>query len=120
MKPRFKNAKMGLISVMFFIVPFILSSCSSNDDLTAGTGRFGILITNVKGPHKFPPNKDVMANRTGKACAHSILGLFAFGDATIREAKREGHISRIAAIDRSVMYITSSLYTQYCTIVSGE
>lgn len=62
---------------------------------------------------------DVAADRTGESCAQSILGLAAFGDASITAAKNNGGISRIAYVDHrttNVLYF----FGQYCTIVVGE
>lgn len=58
-------------------------------------------------------------NRVGEACAQSILGLFATGDASIEAARRNGGITMITAVDE---HATSYffVYAKYCTIVRGR
>jgi hypothetical protein len=64
-------------------------------------------------------DQNVRSIKTGKACAHSILGIVAVGDASIRKAKQNGGITKVALVDHqttNVLYI----YGGYCTIVTGE
>jgi hypothetical protein len=61
----------------------------------------------------------VGANLVGEACASSILGLVATGDASIETARRAGKINQILSVDE---HITSVLgvYAKYCTVVRGK
>jgi len=64
-------------------------------------------------------NPNVSVQKSGEACARSILGIAAFGDASIEEAKRVGGIKKVATVDHrttNVLYF----YGEYCTIVYGE
>lgn len=89
----------------------ILSGCASGPSpVSVG------LITDVKGP--------VMAtgmtgDRSGEACATTMLGLINKGDASIEAAKAAGGISVVASVD----YTTKGFYPfvgKTCTIVTGR
>jgi len=64
-------------------------------------------------------NPEVATTKTGEACANSILGLIATGDASIEAAKKEGGITKVATVDHSTTNVLY-FYGQYCTIVTGE
>lgn len=56
--------------------------------------------------------------KTGRACAQGIL-IFAFGDASIEEARNNGGITQIASIEYDT-YNTIGIYARLCTVVRGE
>ena len=58
-------------------------------------------------------------NRVGQACASSILGLVATGDASIEAARRAGGITLITSVDGQSSNILF-FYAKYCTIVRGR
>lgn len=58
-------------------------------------------------------------NKTGEACAHSVLGLIAFGDASVKEAQLKAQIKEVTSIDHSIFNILG-IYGKMCTIVSGN
>lgn len=58
-------------------------------------------------------------SKVGEACASSILGLVATGDASIEEAKKEGRISKVTSVDQKSTSILG-LFGTYCTVVTGE
>jgi hypothetical protein len=58
-------------------------------------------------------------NKTGQACASSILGLVATGDASIAAAKEDGGISEVAHVDHDNFQILG-LYATTCTVVTGR
>lgn len=64
-------------------------------------------------------NPEVKAVNKGESCAQSILGIAAFGDASIETAKKNGNITKVASIDHETTNILY-FYGQYCTIVTGE
>ena len=64
-------------------------------------------------------NSNVAATKTGVACAHSVLGLVAWGDASIRTAAATAGITRIAYSDYSVSNVLG-FYGTYCTTVYGS
>lgn len=55
----------------------------------------------------------------GEACASSILGMVATGDASIEAARRNGGITSIASVDEKASSILG-IYATYCTIVRGK
>lgn len=57
--------------------------------------------------------------KRGEACAQNVLGLFAFGDASIDTAKRAAGITRIASVDHNNAQVVG-YYTRFCTIVKGQ
>lgn len=57
--------------------------------------------------------------KTGKSCSKSILGIFAFGDASLSGAMKDGDISKVAYFDHQSTNI-AYFYGQYCTIVKGQ
>ena len=61
----------------------------------------------------------VSPTKTGRACAKSILGLVATGDASVTAAKANGNITKVAHVDHTAMNIYF-FYGKYCTIVKGE
>jgi hypothetical protein len=59
------------------------------------------------------------SSKEGEACAISILGVVAVGDASIDTAKRNGRIVSISTIDEKLTSFLG-IYNQYCTIVRGK
>jgi len=76
----------------------------------------GILYLNVKGPIAAT---DLTGTREGRACAQSIMGLVATGDASIEAAKRAGGIEQVAWIDHESTS-TLGIIGEFCTIVHGK
>jgi hypothetical protein len=58
------------------------------------------------------------ASKQGKACAESILGLIARGDASVRAAKENGGISEVTSIDHSARNFFG-IVGEWCTLVRG-
>ena len=81
-----------------------------------GAPTMGLLYTEVYGPIHA---SERVGNKEGVACAQSVLGLVATGDASIKEAARDGGISKIASVDyytRSILGVIG----EFCTIVRGS
>ena len=81
----------------------------------------GVLYSDLKhsGLGTLAINEQVKSTKEGKASCKGFLGLFAVGNCTIEEAKKNGQISKIG----SVNYKTTSylgIYTKYTTVVKGE
>jgi len=57
--------------------------------------------------------------KVGKACAESILGLLARGDASVRAAKENGKISEVTSVDHSARNLLN-IVGEWCTIVRGH
>ena len=59
------------------------------------------------------------ALKEGKACADSILGLLARGDASVRAAKENGKITEVTSVDHSARNFLN-IVGEWCTIVRGH
>jgi hypothetical protein len=57
--------------------------------------------------------------KSGEACASSILGIFASGDASISAAKAAGGITQLAHVDHNVSSILG-IYASTCTVAVGQ
>ena len=59
------------------------------------------------------------AVKEGTACAESILGLLARGDASVRAAKANGKITEVSSVDHSARNLLG-IVGEWCTIVRGH
>ncbi len=59
------------------------------------------------------------SSKEGKACAESILGLLARGDASVRAAKENGQITEVTSVDHSARNFLN-IVGEWCTIVRGH
>jgi len=59
------------------------------------------------------------ATKEGKACAQTILGLVATGDASIAAAKANGGITEVSYVDHSAKSVVG-IIGEWCTIVKGK
>lgn len=82
--------------------------------LGVATPAMGIFATNVKwaGDAEGP-----VGSKKGKACARSILGLVADGDASIETAAENGKIRNVTSVDYETTW--TLLFGEICTIVRG-
>ena len=80
------------------------------------TPAIGVLYTEVYGPIDAGGK---VGNKEGRACVQSILGLIATGDASIKEAARDGGITQIGSVDHYTRNILGIL-GEFCTIVRGS
>jgi hypothetical protein len=92
---------------------FFLSSCAV---VFSPVGN-GALFTDVRGP--LQAQNGVAPSKLGRACAHNIVGLVAYGDASIAAAKKQGGIEQIASIDHDSFSVLS-LYSRFCTQLRGD
>lgn len=60
-----------------------------------------------------------LGSKEGKACAESILGLVARGDASIAAAAKAGNIRNVTRVDHYSNSLLGIL-AEYCTIVGGS
>ena len=61
---------------------------------------------------------DATPRKLGKACGLNILNLISFGDISTEAARRDGHITKIAEVDRDVRHFI--IFSNVCTVVTGE
>ena len=82
----------------------------------AYTPVMGVAQTLVQGPISATANDQSLS--TGKSCAYSVLGLVAWGDASINAAKNAGQIKQVASVDFDTFNLVG-ISGSFCTIVSG-
>ena len=75
----------------------------------------GAIWMDVKGPIQ-AGNK--VGAKEGRACASSIAGLIATGDASIATAAANGGITNIDSVDHHST--TKVIFSEFCTIVRGS
>ena len=75
----------------------------------------GMIWMDVQGP---VDAGDKVGSKEGRACAQSILGVFATGDASIKAAAANGGITRIDSVDHHSTWMV--VMGEYCTIVRGS
>ena len=59
------------------------------------------------------------APKEGKACASTILGAWATGDASIQAAKAAGGITEVSYVDHTAHSVLG-IIAEWCTIVKGK
>lgn len=106
--------RLGFFSIALLFGLLTLPACIS----TSPQPIRGLLFTDVLGPNQALVN-DKKSHKHGEACTHTVLILFAWGDASIEAAKRAGGIKEIATVDYRDLEVLSILYDSTCTIVYG-
>lgn len=102
------------IRILNLLLVFLMGSCML---------PFGLVYTNIKIPSIYPTQSesDLKFEKRGEACSQAVLGVAAWGDSSIETAAKIAGVKRISTVDLSVdMILMGGIYTQWCTIVSGE
>ncbi len=94
----------------------ILSGCIAVGYGGVGSPAMGLLFTEVYGPIDAGGR---VGAKEGRACAESILGLVATGDASIKAAAKAGGITQINSVDHYTRNILG-IMGEFCTIVRGS
>jgi len=76
----------------------------------------GGIYSNSKLPVAGVPGSDSLE---GEACAKSILGWVATGDASVSAAMANAGISNVSTIDYKINNVLG-IYATYCTVVKGS
>ena len=105
-----KNMKKTLT---FFTLSMLLFALNC---ATPGFGPIGVLFTSAK-IGNYGTGKP--ASKTGEACAFSVLGLIAIGDASVEAAKSRGGINDVSYVDYEIFNVLG-LYAKLCTMVRGN
>jgi len=109
-----------LVFAGFFI--FFGSGCATNL-YPGGPTPAGIIYTEVTGPAQYlavATDNTAKGMRKGEASAMAILGLFAFGDAGIDAAMKDGGITKVHHVDHTVQHFLYAIFARDKTIVYGE
>ena len=83
----------------------------------AYTPVWGVAGTAAQGP--ITATTLDQSSRTGKSCASSAMGLFAWGDSSISTAKSIGQIKQVASVDFDTFNLLG-MYGRFCTVVRGN
>ena len=77
-------------------------------------------FTSIEAPTSTDFNESTPAGTAvGRSSAHSILGLVAWGDASIDAAARNGDLSAVNYVDYEYLSVLG-LYTKYTTVAHGK
>lgn len=80
----------------------------------------GCIYGNVVTPLDTDVAETELGSKVGKASIHSILYLFAWGDAGTEAAARDGDIHVITHLDEEYRIVLFGLYTRNTTIAYGR
>ena len=100
---------------VFVIVSFFAMSVAGCAPVA--TPAIGLLYTGVAWDGGV---KGATGPKRGEACATSVLGLIATGDASVETAANSAGITDITGTDHSSTIIFLGIYGKYCTIVYGS
>jgi hypothetical protein len=92
-----------------------LGGCMIVDSPIRGVAGTEVIWGDVATGKGAPPG----TMKQGKACAESILGLIAHGDASVRAAKENGRITEVTVVDHSARNFFG-IVGEWCTIVRGN
>ncbi len=85
---------------------------------------YGSLYTNVTENatifNRDNSQKDGIGEKSGEACASSILSLIATGDAGIKAAAKKGGIKVVKSVDHNRGNVLGSVYVSTCTVAHGD
>jgi len=101
---------------------FLLTGCASNL-YPGGPSVAGAIYTDVKDPAQhLAVAVDTSANgqKQGVSSAQALFGLFAFGDAGVDAAMRNGGIRKVHHVDHQVQLLLGGVWAKTTTIVHGE
>lgn len=108
MKHAYQALSIGLI---------VVASLSLTGCQIVATPAAGWIFTEVK--YGDVATTATAATKEGKACASSILGWVATGDASVAAAKAAGGITTVASVDHTAHQILG-IVGEFCTIVKGS
>ena len=107
-----KHIKVALTLVGMTAAAFSLAACgivaSPLNGTTYNETKYGNIAT-----------AETATTKEGKACATTILGAVATGDASVAAAKSNGGITKVTSVDHSAKSILG-LWGEWCTIVKGN
>ena len=79
------------------------------------------LYTSIDAPLDVEFDRSALGSKSGESSSVSVLSLFAFGDASARQAAVNGGISTIHAADyRYTSVLGGLIFSNYTTVVHGD
>lgn len=98
------------------IVMLLLTGCTTAPFMPS----VGALYSDTKAPLSLEYNNTDMGRKVGQASAHSFIGLFAFGDASVQSAAKDGNIKVIKHTDYEFTNVFFGLFTKTTVYVYGD
>jgi len=80
----------------------------------------GCLYSHVTLPYGTELNRTELGHKKGMSSTYSVLWLFAWGDAGVAAASKNGEITTLTHMDREVYSVLFGIYSRYTTIVYGD
>ena len=99
----------------FLLTAFLFLAGCASTGLNSKTGL--ALYTSTVEPVTVASSQG--SSRAGYSCTHNILGVAAFGDASIEEAKKNGSVRAVTHVDQHYENIFG-FYGRVCTVVYGN
>ena len=116
-----RNAGQRRVTMRTFLAPAVMSlvvglnGCMIVDSPIKGVLGTEVIWGDIATGETVPAG----SMKEGKACADSILGLLARGDASVRAAKENGKITEVISVDHSARNFLN-IVGEWCTIVRGH
>ena len=113
-----------IFAVLFLMgcMLMLTSGCATNA-FPGGPTVAGMIYTEITSPAQclaIELDKDAQCLKKGEASNMAFLGLFAFGDAGIDAAMKNGDITKVHHVDHSVQHFLYAIFARDKTIVYGE
>jgi hypothetical protein len=105
--------KRSLIFVGIIAIAALFMGCAA----TVTSPVTGVIYTDVKAP--FAVTSNSASSKVGTSTAKSILGAFAFGDASIESASIQGGIKSIHHVDYQSFQVLG-MFASFTVYVYGE
>ena len=105
-----------IVRLLVGIAVLGLLGIGSTGCMAVASPAVGVLFTEVQGPLDA---EGPIGRKRGEACAQSIHGLVAEGDASIKAAADNGGITNVTSVEHSTRNILGIIGT-FCTIVRGS
>lgn len=107
-----KQLKLVLTLAGISVAAFSLAACQ-----IVATPAAGWILTDVK--YGDVATTATAATKEGKACASTVLGWVATGDASVAAAKAAGGITTVSSVDHTAHQILG-IVGDWCTVVKGN
>lgn len=107
-------------AVIAVLAGFVLMACSGCAFYSAPVKPPQGAFTSIEAPTSTDFSETTPAGTDmGRSSAHSILGLVAWGDASVDAAARNGDLSAVNYVDYEYLSVLG-LYTKYTTVAHGK
>jgi hypothetical protein len=105
------------MAALGFAALLVLSGCVGYDAPVVPPG--GYLYTNTQAPNDIDADASQLGTKRGESTSSTVLGLVAWGDASVYAAANAGGITTIRHVDYKYNNILS-VYATFTTVVYGD